>query len=68
MGLFKTKGDVSNKPSKKELKELKKLEKKGKKNGNVPLQTFDNPSVSPQPQNFNKLADIQTTTFLKRMM
>lgn len=36
MGLFKTKGDVSNKPSKKELKELKKLEKKGKKvKGNV---------------------------------
>ncbi len=36
----------------KELKELKKLEKKGKKNG-ITLQTFENPSVSPQPQNFN---------------
>lgn len=59
MGLFKTKGDVSNKPSKKELKELKKLEKKGKKNGNVPLQTFENPSVSPQPQNFNNSNQFQ---------
>ena len=66
MGLFKTKGDVSNKPSKKELKELKKLEKKGKKAGNVPL--HHSLKISTITTNFNKLVDIQTTTFLKRMI